>query len=92
MNAPENRPSRRLDDKPLTSDEINEFLAHSDGDISSDESDWNDIRDEDELSDDEESKLIIVEDQSSAPATEIPMPSTSKMVIDPPVKGKVKLG
>ncbi|VDN97261.1 unnamed protein product [Rodentolepis nana] len=45
INASENRPSRRLDDKPMTAVEINDLLAHSDSESSAG-SDWNDVRDE----------------------------------------------
>ncbi|KAM3179610.1 hypothetical protein ACTXT7_000197 [Hymenolepis weldensis] len=47
-NAPKNRPSRRLDDKPMTADEINDFLAHSDGESGAG-SDWDDVKDEEEV-------------------------------------------
>ncbi|KAM7540424.1 hypothetical protein Aperf_G00000035196 [Anoplocephala perfoliata] len=43
FNGFETRPARPVNDKPLTADEINDFLAHSD-DESTSGSDWDDVR------------------------------------------------
>nr|CDS28458.1 protein mcm10 [Hymenolepis microstoma] len=79
INAAENRPSRRLEDKPMTAVEINDFLARSDSESSAG-SDWDDVRDEEDI--EEEINTAKVGDSADEPEINIEafVPSSSQLV------------